>query len=80
MPFLLNMLLLEFCSYGRVDELVFFANLKEQHEIVVHHYIQVPLQCYAIVAINLHFFVVFMHNYHHYQQQLHTPQTFRTSL
>ncbi|XP_071902162.1 vacuolar sorting protein 18 isoform X4 [Coffea arabica] len=27
-------------SYGRVDELVFFANLKEQHEIVVHHYIQ----------------------------------------
>ncbi|KAL7098474.1 hypothetical protein ACP275_09G019600 [Erythranthe tilingii] len=27
-------------SYGRVDELVFFAGLKEQHEIVVHHYIQ----------------------------------------
>ncbi|CAI9753952.1 unnamed protein product [Fraxinus pennsylvanica] len=27
-------------SYGRVDELVFFASLKEQHEIVVHHYIQ----------------------------------------
>lgn len=27
-------------SYGRVDELVFFANLKEQYEIVVHHYIQ----------------------------------------
>lgn len=27
-------------SYGRMDELVFFANLKEQHEIVVHHYIQ----------------------------------------
>nr|GME16291.1 vacuolar protein sorting-associated protein 18 homolog [Ipomoea batatas] len=27
-------------SYGRVDELVFFAGLKEQYEIVVHHYIQ----------------------------------------
>ncbi|KAK6148356.1 hypothetical protein DH2020_019268 [Rehmannia glutinosa] len=27
-------------SYGRVDELVFFASLKEEHEIVVHHYIQ----------------------------------------
>ncbi|KAK9133746.1 hypothetical protein Scep_013274 [Stephania cephalantha] len=27
-------------SYGRVDELVYFANLKEQYEIVVHHYIQ----------------------------------------
>lgn len=30
------------CSYGRVEELVFFAGLKEQYEIVVHHYIQVP--------------------------------------
>ncbi|GJN39531.1 hypothetical protein PR202_gb28656 [Eleusine coracana subsp. coracana] len=29
-----------FCSYGRVDELVYFAALKEQYEIVVHHYIQ----------------------------------------
>ncbi|KAL6493527.1 Vacuolar protein sorting-associated protein 18 like protein [Orobanche gracilis] len=27
-------------SYGRVDELVFFASLKEQHEIVVRHYIE----------------------------------------
>ncbi|KAL6659392.1 hypothetical protein ACP70R_003432 [Stipagrostis hirtigluma subsp. patula] len=27
-------------SYGRVDELVYFARLKEQYEIVVHHYIQ----------------------------------------
>ncbi|CAL9013958.1 unnamed protein product [Prunus brigantina] len=27
-------------SYGRVEELVFFASLKELHEIVVHHYIQ----------------------------------------
>lgn len=27
-------------SYGRVDELVFFASLREQYEIVVHHYIQ----------------------------------------
>ncbi|KAF6163319.1 hypothetical protein GIB67_025183 [Kingdonia uniflora] len=27
-------------SYGRVDELVFFASLKEHYEIVVHHYIQ----------------------------------------
>ncbi|CAA7039144.1 unnamed protein product [Microthlaspi erraticum] len=27
-------------SYGRVEELVYFANLKEQYEIVVHHYIQ----------------------------------------
>eukprot|EP00249_Psilotum_nudum_P014604 c24909_g1_i1 orf=639-3668(-) len=27
-------------SYGRVDELVFFAGLKEQHETVIHHYIQ----------------------------------------
>ncbi|GJN12308.1 hypothetical protein PR202_ga30576 [Eleusine coracana subsp. coracana] len=27
-------------SYGRVDELVYFAALKEQYEIVVHHYIQ----------------------------------------
>jgi hypothetical protein len=30
-----------YCSYGRVDELVYFAGLKEQYEIVVHHYIQV---------------------------------------
>ncbi|KAL0417125.1 UNVERIFIED_CONTAM: Vacuolar sorting protein 18 [Sesamum latifolium] len=27
-------------SYGRVDELVYFANLKEEYEIVIHHYIQ----------------------------------------
>ncbi|KAF4382554.1 hypothetical protein F8388_015382 [Cannabis sativa] len=27
-------------SYGRVEELVFFASLKEQYEIVIHHYIQ----------------------------------------
>ncbi|GFZ12940.1 zinc ion binding protein [Actinidia rufa] len=27
-------------SYGRVDELVYFASLKKQYEIVVHHYIQ----------------------------------------
>ncbi|AEE28887.1 zinc ion binding protein [Arabidopsis thaliana] len=27
-------------SYGRVEELVYFANLKEQYEIVVLHYIQ----------------------------------------
>ncbi|KAH9624516.1 hypothetical protein KSS87_014015 [Heliosperma pusillum] len=27
-------------SYGRVDELVFFAKLKGQYDIVVHHYIQ----------------------------------------
>jgi hypothetical protein len=27
-------------SYGRVDELVYFANLKEQYDIVIHHYIQ----------------------------------------
>ncbi|CAN6571708.1 unnamed protein product [Malus baccata var. baccata] len=27
-------------GYGRVEELVFFASLKEQYEIVVHHYIQ----------------------------------------
>lgn len=27
-------------SYGRVEELVYFAGLKEQYEIVVHHYIQ----------------------------------------
>ncbi|CAI0550110.1 unnamed protein product [Linum tenue] len=27
-------------SYGRVEELVYFASLKEQHEIVIHHYIQ----------------------------------------
>ncbi|KAI3701302.1 hypothetical protein L2E82_45956 [Cichorium intybus] len=33
-----TMTLLE--SYGRVDELVYFASLKEQHEIVIHHYIQ----------------------------------------
>ena len=30
-------------SYGRVDELVFFAGLKEQHELVIHHYIQVQI-------------------------------------
>jgi hypothetical protein len=35
-----NWYLETFCSYGRVDELVYFAGLKEQHEIVVHHYIQ----------------------------------------
>ncbi|TYJ47825.1 hypothetical protein E1A91_A01G018000v1 [Gossypium mustelinum] len=28
-------------SYGRVEELVYFASLKEQHEIVIHYYIQV---------------------------------------
>ncbi|XP_077238877.1 zinc ion binding protein isoform X2 [Tasmannia lanceolata] len=27
-------------SYGRVDELVYFASLKEHYELVVHHYIQ----------------------------------------
>ncbi|XP_058090149.1 vacuolar sorting protein 18 isoform X2 [Magnolia sinica] len=27
-------------SYGRVNELVYFASLKEHYEIVVHHYIQ----------------------------------------
>ncbi|KAH0671207.1 hypothetical protein KY289_025700 [Solanum tuberosum] len=27
-------------SYGRVDELVFFASLKEQYGIVLHHYVQ----------------------------------------
>lgn len=27
-------------SYGRVNELVYFAGLKEHYEIVVHHYIQ----------------------------------------
>ncbi|KAF5180254.1 Vacuolar sorting protein [Thalictrum thalictroides] len=27
-------------SYGRVDELVYFASLKEHYEIVIHHYIQ----------------------------------------
>ncbi|KAH1222544.1 Vacuolar sorting protein 18 [Glycine max] len=27
-------------SYGRVEELVYFASLKGQYEIVVHHYIQ----------------------------------------
>ncbi|KAF7139323.1 hypothetical protein RHSIM_Rhsim07G0154000 [Rhododendron simsii] len=27
--------------YGQVDELVYFASLKQQYEIVVHHYIQV---------------------------------------
>ncbi|KAK3017944.1 hypothetical protein RJ639_005223 [Escallonia herrerae] len=27
-------------SYGRVDEVVYFASLKKQYEIVVHHYIQ----------------------------------------
>ncbi|PKI35052.1 vacuolar sorting protein 18 isoform X2 [Punica granatum] len=27
-------------SYGRVEELVYFASLKEQYDIVVHHYIQ----------------------------------------
>lgn len=27
-------------SYGRVDELIFFAGLREQHETVIHHYIQ----------------------------------------
>ncbi|XVF44456.1 hypothetical protein PTKIN_Ptkin02bG0122300 [Pterospermum kingtungense] len=27
-------------SYGRVEELVYFASLKEQYEIVVHYYIQ----------------------------------------
>ncbi|KAK8679823.1 hypothetical protein V6N13_145256 [Hibiscus sabdariffa] len=27
-------------SYERVEELVFFASMKEQHEIVIHYYIQ----------------------------------------
>lgn len=36
-----NIKIISPCSYGRVDELVFFAGLKEQYEIVVHHYIQV---------------------------------------
>lgn len=33
-----SMRLLE--SYGRVEEVVYFASLKEQYEIVIHHYIQ----------------------------------------
>uniref|UniRef100_A0A803N7L5 Pep3/Vps18/deep orange domain-containing protein n=1 Tax=Chenopodium quinoa TaxID=63459 RepID=A0A803N7L5_CHEQI len=33
-----TLMLLE--SYGRVDELVYFASLKGQYEIVIHHYIQ----------------------------------------
>ncbi len=28
-------------SYGRVEELVFFAGLKEQYETLIHHYVQV---------------------------------------
>ncbi|XP_062103331.1 regulatory-associated protein of TOR 1-like [Humulus lupulus] len=27
-------------SYGRVEESMFFANLKEQYEILIHHFIQ----------------------------------------
>ncbi|MCO5603326.1 hypothetical protein L7F22_057476 [Adiantum nelumboides] len=27
-------------SYGRVEELIYFAGLKEQHETVIHHHIQ----------------------------------------
>ncbi|MBA0791704.1 hypothetical protein Gohar_016270, partial [Gossypium harknessii] len=33
-------IIISFCSYGRVEELVYFASLKEQHEIVIHYYIQ----------------------------------------
>jgi hypothetical protein len=43
-------LLLFFCSYGRVDELVFFAGLKKQYEIVVHHYIQVGVIIWGILS------------------------------
>lgn len=44
------------CSYGRVEELVYFASLKEQHEIVIHHYIQVLSQLlFDIVDLVLNF-------------------------
>jgi hypothetical protein len=39
-----------FCSYGRVDELVFFAGLKKQYEFVVHHYIQVGVIIWGILS------------------------------
>lgn len=37
-------------SYGRVEELVYFASLKEQYEIVVHHYIQVLSQSFEFLV------------------------------
>ncbi|KAF8369981.1 hypothetical protein HHK36_031994 [Tetracentron sinense] len=64
-------------SYGRVDELVYFASLKEQYEIVVHHYIQqgeakaalqvlkkptVPIDLQSIVFLLLHPFILFKYN------------------
>jgi hypothetical protein len=44
-----------FCSYGRVEELVYFASLKEQYEIVIHHYVQVLSQplfiCWTLLLL-----------------------------
>lgn len=28
-------------SYGRVEELVYYAGLKEQYETLIHHFVQV---------------------------------------
>ncbi|KAM7495155.1 hypothetical protein LguiB_029764 [Lonicera macranthoides] len=39
-------------SYGRVDELVYFASLKEQYEIVIHHYIQLGEAKKALAALH----------------------------
>jgi hypothetical protein len=35
-------------SYGRVEELVYYAGLKEQYETLIHHYVEV------IVIANIH--------------------------
>ncbi|CAL5381364.1 unnamed protein product [Camellia sinensis] len=40
-------------SYVKVDELVYFASLKEQYEIVVHHYIHVLCQGEAKKALEV---------------------------
>lgn len=31
-------------SYGRVDELVYYAGLKEQYETLIHHFVEVVIQ------------------------------------
>ena len=39
-------------SYGRVEELVYFAGLKEQYETLVHHYVQVLYKSSSSINIS----------------------------
>lgn len=39
-------------SYGRVEELVYFAGLKEQYETLIHHYVQVLYKSSSSINIS----------------------------